>query len=783
MSKKYSFRDGPLRDGAPTRVEYDLAEMDDLTESPWDNPDGTPADQSSADIQYTAGKVGFGVTPLYDVHVAGDRVYAKSFDASGGSASAYIQRSNDGVGNFHEYWNTEGGSSSPVRLSTGRALNREFTANSDWYQLRGAGNGAIGSAIIWTASHNWNMATGQHWFGQYGQGAFDSATPARILGVSSSGVVIEVDPATLGGTDCPDPMTRAALLALAGSYETGCHYQVTDYSRGTVGSSVLQLHAVDANTLSNNVSVFTTHDNMAWRGVYDIHTNRLQELFDNLSNRVKGQDAVDTFPWGVALVSQNTVNNAVLNYTSGTVQLNTFESGADITITGGTFSFNTVSHAAQVTIEAGSVQRNIIGNQSGLIVKSGDFMENVIFSDANVSSETTGDVDNCEFGSLSIIKVSGNANVDAVTVKHNSNLTISGGALGDTTIAEDADITLYGGSNYENHFGASTVFKQVAGSTAYIRYTTIEGTSTWTNGNVNLSNVQSYNSKVNTTGSAGTISNSTFNAAYLPNAQRIASLTITNYTMEGYAQLLANDAARVYLYRGSSRGGARVLVSSGATLNASYVDLSSYGYVRVTKGVLNCNYTEISGSGYVSNTSTGTNAVAYVEVSSRGNIRFLSTVNSCRVYYTTVTGNGTIYHNGNSSGCYVYYASATGNGSIYSNNSVGMRCYYAAASANGKIYSNSNTGTHYQYYCAALSAGLIEMRACTGSRQYSVTASSQSIVRLQNSTGTGRLYYSSVTAYYYLYLTLTGTRSALHAHGRRTNTITNPANGTVVENF
>ena len=30
--KKMTFRDGPLRDGAPTRVEYDIAEMDDLTD-------------------------------------------------------------------------------------------------------------------------------------------------------------------------------------------------------------------------------------------------------------------------------------------------------------------------------------------------------------------------------------------------------------------------------------------------------------------------------------------------------------------------------------------------------------------------------------------------------------------------------------------------------------------------------------------------------------------------------------------------------------------------------
>ena len=106
--KKLTYRDGPIRDGAPTRKEYEMAEMDDLTNSPWDNPDNTAADQSSTDIQYTEGNIGFGVTPEYGAHVAQDYIYAKSFLASGGTESAYIQRSNDGVGNFQQYWNTEG---------------------------------------------------------------------------------------------------------------------------------------------------------------------------------------------------------------------------------------------------------------------------------------------------------------------------------------------------------------------------------------------------------------------------------------------------------------------------------------------------------------------------------------------------------------------------------------------------------------------------------------------------------------------------------------------------
>ena len=826
--KKLTYRDGPIRDGAPTRKEYEMAEMSDLidftvidnidlkptgtanqftievkwtdgdgvvhtttdptpidvvdSQSPWDNPDNTAADQSSGDIQYTEGNIGFGVTPEYGAHVAQDYIYAKSFLASGGTESAYIQRSNDGVGNFQQYWNTEG-TSEPVRLSNGPVLNHEFSANSEWYQMRGAGTDSIGTAVNWTATHLWHMETGQHWFGQYGQGTFDNAAPARLLGVSSSGVVVEVDPDTVGGTDCPEPMTRSALIALAGSYEKDCHYVLTDYTRGTVGATSIELHAVDADTLSNSVSVKTTHDNMAWEGVYDIHANRMQALFDNENNQVKGPTAVDAFPWGVASVTQNTVNNGLLTYTAGTVQLNTIESGSDIKVNGGTFSYNSVENDAQITINGGNVQRNSIGHQSNLTVDAGDFLENRVSSDAIVNVNTTGDVDNNEFSAFAVVNVTGSASVDACTVKHSSNLTISGGSLTDTTLAEDSDVTFYGGSHYENHFGASVVFRQVEGTTAYVRYSTIEGTSTWVNGQVNLSNVSSYISTANTTGSVGTISNSVFNRAYMANMQDIPALTITDSNISSYGQISATGAAKLYVYRAQISSGGRLLVTADKTLNTSYANLTGYGYIQVLDGIATVNYTSLSGGGYVQHNTPGTNTISNSSADGRGTLRFLGTSTNCRIYNCTANGNGQIYHNGASTGCYIYYSTATGQGKMYSNGSVNQRCYYSMAASNGNVISTTNTSTHYQYYLTALSSGTVEMRSCDGSRMYSVMASSTSIARLQNSAAAGRLYYSSVTAYYYLYVTLTLTRSGLHAHGRRTNTVTDPAAGLPVENF
>ncbi|MGB2788235.1 MAG: hypothetical protein WBC13_02795, partial [Dokdonella sp.] len=88
-------------------------------------------------------------------------------------------------------------------------------------------------------------------------------------------------------TTCPAPMTRAALIALrdAGRLSKDCDYVITDHVQGRlVAGTTIHLQAVDASTLSENVSVKTTYDNIAWLGIYDIDTGLVTYLQDNLSN-------------------------------------------------------------------------------------------------------------------------------------------------------------------------------------------------------------------------------------------------------------------------------------------------------------------------------------------------------------------------------------------------------------------------------------------------------------------------------------------------------------------
>lgn len=105
---------------------------------------------------------------------------------------------------------------------------------------------------------------------------------------------------------CPvAPITRAALLALraGGTLNPACHYVISDFTQGNLSiGTTIEMHAVAANELSQNVSVNTLFDNDAWYGRYDIDLNLLTELRDNRGNVVKDRTgaSITAMPWGNA---------------------------------------------------------------------------------------------------------------------------------------------------------------------------------------------------------------------------------------------------------------------------------------------------------------------------------------------------------------------------------------------------------------------------------------------------------------------------------------------------
>lgn len=127
-------------------------------------------------------------------------------------------------------------------------------------------------------------------------------------------------PPATGGTSCPNPMTRAALVAMrdAGTLSKDCDYVITNHVQGRlVAGTSLHLQAVDNKTLSMHAQVKSTYDNVAWEGRYDIDTGLVYELRDNRNNTVIGAAAVAAFDWGNTAYTDCRVEHSTWNVTIG----------------------------------------------------------------------------------------------------------------------------------------------------------------------------------------------------------------------------------------------------------------------------------------------------------------------------------------------------------------------------------------------------------------------------------------------------------------------------------
>ena len=157
-------------------------------------------------------------------------------------------------------------------------------------------------------------------------------------------------------------MTRAALIALrdAGGLSKDCDYVIIDHVQGRlVAGTTIHLQAVDANTLSENVSVKTTYDNEAWQGLYNIDSGLVFYLADNLGNTVNSTQDVSRFDWGNPSYQRNTINGCFITYTYGntaTVQyLNATNASIDLTGYAGNISHLDVI-GSTVTLTGSSVR-------------------------------------------------------------------------------------------------------------------------------------------------------------------------------------------------------------------------------------------------------------------------------------------------------------------------------------------------------------------------------------------------------------------------------------------
>lgn len=151
--------------------------------------------------------------------------------------------------------------------------------------------------------------------------------------------------------ECVETGSRIVIRALMTSSQlsTDCQYVVTGYSRGCLQATEIVLTATSTNAFSLDVEILTAFDTDYWTGRYDINTNRITALYDNLGNEISGRygNEVDRFPWGRANVRSNIIHSADVYFDCATTQNINSNSWTDSAFTDlrgfqGVFEQNTV---------------------------------------------------------------------------------------------------------------------------------------------------------------------------------------------------------------------------------------------------------------------------------------------------------------------------------------------------------------------------------------------------------------------------------------------------------
>lgn len=496
---------------------------------------------------------------------------------------------------------------------------------------------------------------------------------------------------------------------------------------------------------------------------------------------------------GGTFFNNNVSTDATVVMSGGSMSKNNINSISRVTVTAGTFRENTVENESVVTSSSSTVEENRITGRGTLTITAGNFARNDITSQARVNTSKT-DVYRNNFASYSNVILSGSGNLEdssisdestytnsstgityQLNMESNSRLTQTGSAaVQNTSINNNSQVTFISGSSYNNTFSERSVYNQVG--TGYIRYSRISGQATFTNGNVNVSNLNSYVTAINLTGATGDIINSEFQYGIV-NATNCPQLFIRHSNVSQGGTVTANSATRFYMYRSTASNYGRFLISTGSRIDASYTTATDGGYIQssVSGGFLTCNYSRASNGSYIRNTTPNSNSVNNSQANTGGRISFEGTATGGRVYNSRSSASSSIVQSTGSVGCYMYYVTADGVSQITSSNSTNLRMYYSSAAAYSYLRSINNPATHYMYYCNSDARGYVQMLNNIGvCRMYAINAEGQSIAELRGSTG--NLYYSSFSAYFYAYITRTGNSASLglFGMGRRTQTLTNP---------
>ena len=451
------------------------------------------------------------------------------------------------------------------------------------------------------------------------------------------------------GNDCVEPMTRAELRSLrtAGDLIKDCHYVLTDYNRGTVGAATIMLHAIDENTLSMHAFVKTAFDTLAWDGRYDIDTNRLENLSDNLGNEVTGNASVDSFPWGVTAVTDNRVDHGTLNYTAGTVTGVQIGKVSTLNMVGGALTETVIDGDSDVTIRSGTNYDNeITGSSVYNQVGTGYLRTSTITDNSTITNGDTPILDSQM--QRSVFNTTGSAG----TIYYSSFRRFSGNTMQNVAFLRIDSCD----------FSANSQLAINGATRVDLRYTTMQG----------------YGRVLVTAGKSLT-ANYTGLRDYSYIQVLDGVLTVNYTTVVGVSYIQHNSTGTNAVDRSAISGSSRVrFLGTSTACRVYYCDIASGSFIE-HRG-----------------TSTGC-YFYYCSVTSSSEMWSNNSVN-LRAYYDTATGDSQMYSQNVTGTHYMYYNSMSGHGYIRFYNSAGGRIYAVSCTAQGLLNLVGSTAAGRIYY-------------------------------------------------------------------------------------
>lgn len=204
------------------------------------------------------------------------------------------------------------------------------------------------------------------------------------------------------------PITIVGCPPLVG-LTPGATYIITGLVQGTLGTFDVVARALDATTLSGDVSVFPSADvtGTGWDGQIDWADCQLLHVYDNVDNDVSGKVNVGRFPWHLPItVHSNNIdknsntnlggaaflgvfaNNSILN-TGGVVIGAGAQNNANLTISGNTIIDGTLT--VNYAPVAGSIviTDNFISGSSTFIIQAGGNATSGIFQNNQIAGSSS----------------------------------------------------------------------------------------------------------------------------------------------------------------------------------------------------------------------------------------------------------------------------------------------------------------------------------------------------------------------------------------------------------